>query len=178
MDRATFDSTVLGQPSLEEAYQFVAALGTEAADGGAHAPPPISSLLSTPGDPRRLTALRARPELGAFLLPLHSEDEWLDLVTLVLADYLEQVEGAAQKVNPGYGWSLGEAWGYRRHAYAAMAKVLARERPETAGRAAAEMHAAVYGAEPASTKHCLTARTPPLSDAAKAAQAAMASIDQ
>lgn len=85
---------------------------------------------------------------------------------------------AAQKVSPGYGWRVGEAWGYRRHAYAAMATVLARERPKTAGLAAANMHAAVCGAEPASTKHYLTARTPPLSDAAKAAQAAMASVDQ
>jgi len=73
MDRATFDATVLGQPSLEEADKHVAAVG--AARGTT--PPPIRSLSSFPGDPRRLTALRARPELGAFALPLNGEDEWL-----------------------------------------------------------------------------------------------------
>jgi hypothetical protein len=38
------------------------------------------------------------------------------------------VEGAASKPNPGYGWAVGEAWGYRRVAYAGMAALLVRER--------------------------------------------------
>ena len=46
-------------------------------------------------------AFRARPELGAFPIPLRSGGtrhlEWLDFLTLSLADWLEQVEGASSK---------------------------------------------------------------------------------
>jgi hypothetical protein len=37
------------------------------------------------------SGLKARPELGGFPLPLRDEAEWLDLATLTLADFLEQV---------------------------------------------------------------------------------------
>lgn len=87
-------------------------------------PPPVSQ----PGDRWRMLGLRARPELGGWPVALASEDEWLDLCTLSLADYCEQVEGAATKPNMGYGWAVGEAWGYRRVAYAGMAAVLVTER--------------------------------------------------
>ena len=39
---------------------------------------------------------RARPELGAFAMP-KSRAEWLDFLSLSLADWLEQVEGASTK---------------------------------------------------------------------------------
>ena len=58
----------------------------------------------------------ARPELGGFEMPLRTYDEWLDFLALSLADWLEQVEGAASKevplpVGEGYLWELGQAWG-------------------------------------------------------------------
>lgn len=39
-------------------------------------------------------AFRARIELGAFAIPLHSEAEWADFLTLSLADWLEQAREA------------------------------------------------------------------------------------
>ena len=44
-----------------------------------------------PGGPRRLGSLAARPKLDGCALPLEDEGEWLELATIVLADYLEQV---------------------------------------------------------------------------------------
>ena len=38
----------------------------------------------------------SRPELGRFKIPLESKEEWLDFLELTLADWLEQVEGAAE----------------------------------------------------------------------------------
>ena len=55
---------------------------------------------------------------------LAAQAEWLHLLTLSLADWLEQVEGAARKANPAVLWGEGEAWAYRRDAYAAMARLL------------------------------------------------------
>ena len=63
----------------------------------------------------------ARLELGAFAIPCKSRAEWLDFLTLSLADWLEQVEGAARAENPPVLWGKGEAWAYRRDGYAAMA---------------------------------------------------------
>ena len=58
----------------------------------------------------------ARPELGGFEIPLRTYDEWLDFLALSLADWLEQVEGTANKevplpVGEGLLWELGQAWG-------------------------------------------------------------------
>eukprot|EP00964_Phaeocystis_antarctica_P118292 scaffold82084_cov30-Phaeocystis_antarctica.AAC.1 len=36
-------------------------------------------------------SFRSRLELGAFAMPLKDEKEWLDFITLSLADWLEQV---------------------------------------------------------------------------------------
>ena len=36
-------------------------------------------------------SFRSRLELGAFAMPLTDEKEWLDFITLSLADWLEQV---------------------------------------------------------------------------------------
>ncbi|EQC31964.1 hypothetical protein SDRG_10478 [Saprolegnia diclina VS20] len=51
------------------------------------------------------TALVARPELGRFDIPLASTAEYHDLMELVLADWMDQVEGAAARANP-----LFERW--------------------------------------------------------------------
>ena len=42
---------------------------------------------------------RSRPELGRFQIIL-TKEEWLDYLELSLANWLEQVEGAATKANP------------------------------------------------------------------------------
>ena len=61
-------------------------------------------------------AFTARPELGAFDIPMDDE-LWFDFVTLSLADWLEQVEGAAAVANPLFEWDVGEAWVYRRQGW-------------------------------------------------------------
>lgn len=46
---------------------------------------------------------RSRPELGRFRITL-TKEEWLDFLELSLADWLEQVEGAATTANPIFLW--------------------------------------------------------------------------
>jgi len=171
VDRATVDATV-----------FAAAEGDWPADGVEF-------------------AFRARPELGAFPLPLRSggtrHSEWLDFLTLSLADWLEQVEGASSKqvgrpVGDGVLWPKGEAWAYRREAYAEMAALLARRAdpafrrsvlgeaegsevpPEDAAvaLAAPAMHAEVFGREPSWSSGISQPTTPPMGAAALAAHEA------
>lgn len=67
--------------------------------------------------------LRSRPELGRFQIYL-TKEEWLDFIELSLADWLEQVEGAATKANPLFLWKKGEAYAYRRLAYQKMNEIL------------------------------------------------------
>jgi hypothetical protein len=121
---------------------------------------------------------RARPELGAFPIPLESRREWLDFLSLSLADWLEQVEGAATKrvaspIGLADVWAEGYAWGYRRHAYAAMAKILEKHGDAWVAEAAPAMHEAVYAREPEATRSFVLPRTPPMSEAALAAQDAI-----
>ena len=87
----------------------------------------------------RQYAFRARLELGAFPIALQ-EDEWLDFLELTLADWLEQVEGASLKPSALFEWGVGEAWAYRRHAYAKMADILARSCPGGRLQRAGRMH--------------------------------------
>ena len=80
-------------------------------------------------------------------------DDWRDFTLLTLADWLEQVEGAALLPNTRFRYGVGQAWGYRRRAYARMAEVLGGE-PQ-------RLHAAVFGREPAETRaFCLDAPEP------------------
>jgi len=116
---------------------------------------------------------RSRVELGSFLLEV-TEEEWLDFIELVLADWLEQVEGASLKENDSFGWKAGEAWSYRRAAYASMASLLADRVPRLRG-VADVMHAEVMAVEPEETRGLHMAVTPPLSEAAREARAALAS---
>lgn len=124
-----------------------------------------------------LPAFVARPELGAFTIPLKSQAEWVDFLTLTLADWLEQVEGAASKAVPrpvgdGVLWRNGEAWAYRREAYAAMAKLLGEQYGVSA---APEMYEAVFAREPAWSQGLVQPKTPPMGVAAQEAYDAMAS---
>jgi hypothetical protein len=121
-------------------------------------------------------SFRARAELGAFEMPLEDGQEWLDFLTLTLADWLEQVEGAASKAVPrsvgdGVLWAKGEAWGYRREAYAAMARVLGDQGIAAAPR----MYAEVFEREPTWSREIVQAKTPPMGVAAQEAQEAMES---
>ncbi|ETW01962.1 hypothetical protein H310_06491 [Aphanomyces invadans] len=122
--------------------------------------------------------LLARPELGRFPLPpATSTNEWLDFVELVLADWVDQVAGAAEKANPLFDWQKGEAWSYRRHAYAKMAELLAIHRPENdRGPRIQRIVHEVYAAEPIATRELVQEVTPPMSDAAKEARDAMRSV--
>ena len=125
------------------------------------------------GDDREYTFF-SRPELGRF--PIHlDKSEWIDFIELTLADWLEQVEGAAETPSPRFFWKKGEAWSYRRTAYHQMANILSRERGERLSSIVHETVAAVYEREDESTRHLVQMRTPPMNGAAKEANAALRS---
>ena len=122
-------------------------------------------------------SFRARPELGRFAIHLHKSD-WVDFIELTLADWLEQVEGAAEKENPIFRWKTGEAYAYRRTAYAKMVEILTQERRDRLGYIVREMHADVYGREGTSTRHLVQPRTPPPTEEAKKALDALRSAGE
>ena len=121
--------------------------------------------------------LRARPELGRFDLIL-SKEEWLDFIELTLADWLEQVEGAASKPSPLFLWKTGEAYAYRRLAYRKMSQILSVERAPRLATIPKQMLEAVMATEPSETRHLVQARTPPMSAAAAEALNALRSIGE
>ena len=130
-------------------------------------------------DSSKPLVFRARPELGAFAMPLKSRAEWLDFLSLSLADWLEQVEGASTKKieSPvgGVVWAEGEAWGYRRDAYREMSVILQNEGDAWVSKAAPTMYEAVFANEPAASRNVVIPKTPPMGESAKAAQEAVAS---
>lgn len=111
----------------------------------------------------------ARPELGRFEINM-DEEQWLQFITLTLADWLEQVEGASSKVNDNYSWKIGSAWGYRREAYRMIAELLTERTPS-----AIQMWKEVYSQESDETKSINQPLTPPQTEAALQAQEAMQS---
>jgi hypothetical protein len=115
---------------------------------------------------------RSRPELGRFRISL-TKEEWLDFIELSLADWLEQVEGAATTANPLFLWGKGEAYAYRRLAYRKMNKILSVERIERLGTRPRNTLVAVMSTEPQETRHLVQARNPPVSDAAARALEAL-----
>jgi hypothetical protein len=119
-----------------------------------------------------LFQLRARPELGRFSMELNKE-EWLDFLELTLADWLEQVEGAAAKPNDLYGWDLGQAYAYRRTAYQKMSRILAVERAPRLTDIAPQMYQHVMDTEGFDSRNLVQIRTPPQSQAAIDALAAL-----
>jgi len=121
---------------------------------------------------------RARPELGRF--PIHlNKEEWVDFVELTLADWLEQVQGAAETPSAVFHWrEAGEAYAYRRTAYAKMAEILSHERPDRLKTVVKETHAGVYGTEGSATRHLVQPRTPPPTEAAKSALEALRSAGE
>lgn len=115
--------------------------------------------------------IKSRIELGRFDIKFKSKDEWLDFIELTLADWLEQVEGAAEKANPLFEWQQGEAWSYRRLAYKQMANILRVKRNL---QCSIDMLHEVYEQEPEVTRNLVQAITPPMTDAAKEARLAFA----
>lgn len=127
-------------------------------------------------DPAKKFILRSRPELGRFDLIL-SKDEWLDFIELTLADWLEQVEGAASKPSDLFLWKTGEAYSYRRLAYRKMSEILSVERARLAT-IPKQMLEAVMATEAPDTRHLVQARTPPMSEASAHALDALRSIGE
>eukprot|EP00538_Stauroneis_constricta_P013380 CAMPEP_0119551400 /NCGR_PEP_ID=MMETSP1352-20130426/4667_1 /TAXON_ID=265584 /ORGANISM="Stauroneis constricta, Strain CCMP1120" /LENGTH=328 /DNA_ID=CAMNT_0007597451 /DNA_START=48 /DNA_END=1034 /DNA_ORIENTATION=+ len=121
--------------------------------------------------------LKSRPELGRFDIRMKKE-EWLDFVELTLADWMEQVEGAARVPSDLFYWKEGEAYAYRRLAYKKMSEILAAERPDRLGEVAPATLEAVMGAEAAETRQLVQPRTPPMSDAAAAALDALRAVGE
>ena len=119
----------------------------------------------------------ARPELGRFPIQLN-KTEWVDFVELTLADWLEQVQGAAETSSDVFHWNVGEAYAYRRTAYTKMVEILSHERPDRLQTVVKETHADVYGAEGAETRQLVQIRTPPMSEAAKWALEALRSAGE
>ena len=116
---------------------------------------------------------RARPELGSFPIKLTNENEWLNFLELSLADYLEQVEGAAEKPSELFEWDIGESYSYRRQAYIKMRDILVKKLGKNI---IAETYKAVYDRESDRTKTLHQILTPPMSEAAREAQEALRSI--
>jgi len=117
------------------------------------------------GSNTTLYNLRARPELGRFQITL-TKEEWLDFLELTLADWLEQVEGAATKSSSLFLWKVGEAYAYRRLAYRKMNEILSVERSERLRNRPRETLVAVMSTEATETRHLVQIQTPPVSDAA------------
>lgn len=112
--------------------------------------------------------LCARPELGRFDIHL-TKEEWVDFIELTLADWLEQVEGAAMKSNPFFFWKVGEAYAYKRLAFRKMKEVLSVERKERLMEIPGQMLESVMSTENPETRHLVQPRNPPVSAAAEAA---------
>uniref|UniRef100_A0A7S1ZA04 DUF6817 domain-containing protein n=1 Tax=Trieres chinensis TaxID=1514140 RepID=A0A7S1ZA04_TRICV len=138
-----------------------------------------SALRWTPGscDSNCRFTFLSRPELGRFEIVVDKE-EWLDFLELTLADWLEQVEGAASKPSSLFLWDEGEAYAYRRKAYRAMSRVLAHERMGRLGGIVQQMHGEVYETESEVTKILVQPRTPPMSEAAARALDALRSAGE
>ncbi|KAJ1432212.1 hypothetical protein B484DRAFT_447980 [Ochromonadaceae sp. CCMP2298] len=137
-----------------------------------------ASLYASYGTGDSAYTFTSRAELGRFPIHLSGESEWLDFIELSLADWLEQVEGAATKENPLFRWKVGEAWAYRRQAYHKMAQILQIRGSEDARlrrTVATKMLEEIFGEEPQDTRHLHQERTPPVSEAAKDAQEALRS---
>jgi hypothetical protein len=128
-------------------------------------------------DKESIFKLRARPELGRFDMFLNKE-EWLDFVELTLADWLEQVEGAATKPSSLFLWKTGEAYAYRRLAYRKMSLVLAAERPSRLSHIPKAMLEAVMATEGLETRQLVQPRTPPMSQAAARAFEALRAVGE
>ena len=132
---------------------------------------------NTTNQPDETFTFLARPELGRFAIQLNKH-EWLDFIELTLADWLEQVQGAAEKPSAIFCWKIGEAYAYRRMAYAKMVEILSFERRGRLGDILDKMFEDIYGTEGNETRHLVQPRTPPMSEMAKHALEALRSAGE
>lgn len=117
----------------------------------------------------------ARPELGRFPIDL-TPTQWLDFIELSLADWMEQVEGAARKTSSMWNWNhVGDAYAYRRTSFAQMSRILQAQTDRPSSVVASRMHAAVMATDSntTTTRQLVQRRTPPLSKATAAAHNAL-----
>lgn len=128
-------------------------------------------------DPEEAFTFLARPELGRFVIELN-KGEWLDFIELTLADWLEQVQGAAEKPSTIFCWNVGEAYAYRRMAYAKMVDILTFERSDRLEGIVTTMFEDIYSTEGNATRHLVQPRTPPMSEMAKRALEALRSAGE
>lgn len=119
----------------------------------------------------------ARPELGRFAIHV-TKNDWLDFIELTLADWLEQVQGAAENPSTIFCWKVGEAYSYRRTAYAKMVEILSFERRDRLEGILTAMFDDIYGTEGNATRHLIQPRTPPMSEMAKRALEALRSAGE
>jgi hypothetical protein len=128
-------------------------------------------------DEDKTYTFKARPELGRFDISL-TKEEWIDFIELTLADWLEQVEGAARKPSSLFLWKTGEAYSYRRHAYRKMSKILSFERSHRLSVIPKQMLDAVMETESKETRNLVQNRTPPMSEATARAYDALRSVGE
>ena len=128
-------------------------------------------------DKDKIYTFQARPELGRFEISL-TKEEWIDFIELTLADWLEQVEGAAIKPSSLFLWKIGEAYSYRRHAYRKMSEILSVERSDRLAVIPKQMLDAVMATESKETRNLVQNRTPPMSEATARAYDALRSVGE
>ncbi len=95
-----------------------------------------------------------------------------------MADWIEQVQGAAKKENPNFRWREGEAYAYRKMAFAQMVDILTHKQSDRLGHIVKEIYANVYGTEGSSTRNSIQPCTPPQTKAAKLALEALRSAGE
>jgi len=130
-----------------------------------------------PVDSAQMFHMKSRPELGRFDIVMN-RDQWLDFMELTLADWLEQVEGAAMKPSDLFKWNTGEAYAYRRLAYRKMSEILSQERAPRLATVPMDMLTAVMATESPTTRHLVQPRTPPMSKATAHAYDALRAIGE
>ncbi|KAL3161203.1 hypothetical protein ABBQ38_009572 [Trebouxia sp. C0009 RCD-2024] len=111
----------------------------------------LASLDATMDAPSGKHHVMARKQHGGHPIPL-TDQQYRDLITVQLADWLEQVERYSHMPDPKLGWQPGDAWGHRRNGYRRMAERL--------GGVQLEAWRKTYAREPASTRHIVNDVTP------------------
>ncbi|KAK9805046.1 hypothetical protein WJX73_006614 [Symbiochloris irregularis] len=113
----------------------------------------LASLDATMCDPDGQHSILARQDQGGHRVPL-TDQQYRDLITVQLADWLEQVERYAQLTDPKLGWQPGDAWKHRRTGYRRMAEKL--------GGKYLQAWRDTYAREPVATRHLSNDVTPPV----------------
>ncbi len=85
------------------------------------------------------------------------------------------MEGAATKDNPKLMWKEGEAYTHRRLAFQKMAQLLIHFRPDRLKEKVPQTYNEVYATEGEASRHLVQMITPPHTDAAARAWAALKS---